>query len=169
MSNTPSSQVNSQLHEVIITAIVQKDGKMLILQRSATKRRFPGRWTVPGGHLETSDYINQPKDTAEYWYNVLEKALAREVKEEVGLDIKHVRYVTSLATIHEDGAPSLVISCLADWAGGQVKLQPEECQAFAWVDLAGAKNYDLIDGIYDELAMASQVAQGKTLDWKRTK
>jgi NADH pyrophosphatase NudC (nudix superfamily) len=154
-------------YEVVITAIVQKQGKMLILQRSANKKRFPGRWTVPGGHLETSDFINEPKDTAEYWYNVMEKALTREVSEEVGLKIKNIRYVTSLATVHEDGAPSLVISCLADWADGEVKLQPEECQDHAWVDLKDAKQYDLIDGIYDELAMAQDVADGKTLDWHR--
>jgi NADH pyrophosphatase NudC (nudix superfamily) len=154
--------------EVVITAIIQKDGKFLILQRSASKRRFPGRWTVPGGHLETSDYMNEPKDTAEYWYNVLEKALAREVAEEAGLKIKNVRYVTSLATVHADGAPSLVISCLADYASGQIRLQPEECQAHAWVDLKEAKSYDLIDGIYDELAMADSVAKGKPIGWHRS-
>lgn len=159
---------SQSLYEVVITAIIQKDGKFLILQRSAEKRRFPNRWTVPGGHLETSDYINEPKDTAEYWYNVLEKALAREVSEEVGLKIKNVRYVTSLATIHADGAPSLVISCLADFDRGEVKLQPEECQDSAWVNLNEAKKYDLIDGIYDELAMAEQVAQGKPIDWHRS-
>ena len=157
------------LYEVVITAIVQKDGKFLILQRADTKRRFPNRWTVPGGHLEIADFINEPKDTAEYWYNVLEKALAREVSEEVGLKIKNVRYVTSLATVHEDGAPSLVISCLADYHSGEVKLQPEECRDHAWVDLKEAKNYDLIDGIYDELAMADDVARGKPVDWQRVK
>jgi len=158
----------NSLYEVVITAIVRHRGKFLILQRSAEKRRFPSRWTVPGGHLETTDFTNEPKDTAEYWYNVLEKALVREVQEEVGLKIKNVRYVTSLATIHEDGAPSLVISCLADYASGEVKLQPEECQTYNWVTLAEAKKYDLIDGIYDELAMADAVARGKTLDWKRS-
>lgn len=133
----------NDLFEVVITAIIQKDGKFLILQRAVGKRRFPNRWTVPGGHLETADFINQPKDTEQYWYNVLEKALAREVSEEVDLKIKNVRYVTSLATVHEDGVPSLVISCLADYDSGEVKLQPEECQDHAWVDLAEAKNYDL--------------------------
>src|SRR3990167_8836079 len=136
---------SSHLHEVVITAIVQKDGKFLILQRSAGKRRFPNRWTVPGGRLETSDYVNEPKDTDEYWYNVLEKTLAREVSEEVGLKIRNVRYVTSLATVHDDGAPSLVISCLADFAARKLKLQAEECQDHAWVSLKEAKNYDLID------------------------
>src|SRR3990167_1884954 len=106
---------NNLLHEVVITAIIVKDGKYLITRRSLNKKRFPGMWTVPGGHLETNDYINLPKETKDYWYNVLEKVLRREVKEEVGLEIKNIEYVTSLATVHGDGNPSLVISAMADY------------------------------------------------------
>src|SRR3989344_3822630 len=95
---------NQYLHEVAITAIVVKDGKYLIIKRSPNKKRFPNMWTVPGGKLETLDYTSLPKDTKEYWYNVLEKTLAREVREEVGIEIKDVEYVTSLATVHVDGA-----------------------------------------------------------------
>jgi 8-oxo-dGTP diphosphatase len=152
------------LHEVAITAIVKKDGKYLIIQRSASKRRFPNQWTVPGGRLETKDYLDLPKDTKDYWYNVLERTLRREVEEEVGVEIENIKYVTSLATVHSDGAPSLVISCSADYVSGDIKLQPEEAQDFAWVSLDEAKNYDLIDGIYDELAMAEGVYKG---EWKR--
>lgn len=165
MAQNPTD--NQYLHEVVITAIIQKDGKYLILQRSPEKRRFPNRWTVPGGRLQPSDYINEPKETAEYWYNVLEKTLKREVKEEAGLEITNIRYVTSLATVHEDGAPSLVISCLADYVGGDVQLQEGETVDFAWVDLKEAKDYDLIDGIYDELVMADYVRQDKPIQWQR--
>ena len=59
--------------EVVITAIIEKDNKYLILRRSPEKKRFPGMWTVPGGKLESHDFINTPKETKEYWYNVLEK------------------------------------------------------------------------------------------------
>lgn len=104
--------MNQYLHEIAITAIVVKDGKFLIIKRSSNKKRFPNMWTVPGGKLETSDYTSLPKETKDYWYNVLEKTLSREVMEEVGVKIKDTEYVTSLATIHDDGAPSLVISCL---------------------------------------------------------
>ena len=155
------------LHEVVITAIIVKDGKYLIIRRSKNKKRFPNMWTVPGGKLETKDYMSLPKDTKEYWYNVLEKTLAREVKEEVGIEIKNVEYVTSLATVHGDGAPSLVISCLADYKKGKVRLQKEEADNFAWVSLKEAKNYDLIDGIYEELAMAEKLRKGKKSVWKR--
>lgn len=124
-------------------------------------------WTVPGGKLETKDYLELPKDTEDYWYNVLERTLAREVKEEVGLEIDNVQYLTSLATVHADGAPSLVISCVADYKSREVKLQQEESDDFVWVDLAEAKKYELLDGIYDELVMADKKLKGEKLTWQR--
>ena len=158
---------NQFLHEVVITAIIIKDGKYLITRRSPNKKRFPGMWTVPGGKLETKDYVSLPKDTEFYWYNVLEQVLKREVKEEVGLNIKNIEYVTSLATVHADGAPSLVISCLADYESGEVKLQVEETDKFEWVSIEEAKGYKLIDGIYDELAMTDAQKRGTKSEWKR--
>lgn len=154
------------LHEVVITAIIMKNGKYLITRRALTKKRFPGLWTVPGGKLETSDYVNLPKDTKDYWYNVLEQVLRREVKEEAGLAIKNIAYVTSLATIHVDGAPSLVISCMANWESGEVVLQESETDKYKWVSLKEAKNYELLDGIYDELCMADALQRGEKSEWK---
>ncbi len=159
--------VNPYLHEVAITAIIVKDGKFLITRRVKTKKRFPGMWTVPGGRLQAGDYLDLPKDTENYWYNVLERTLKREAQEEVGLDIKNIEYLTSLATVHADGNPSLVISCLADYNSGDIKLQAEETDKFAWVSLEEAKDYKLIDGIYDELVMAANKLKGLKTDWQR--
>ncbi|MBX4189262.1 NUDIX domain-containing protein [Candidatus Parcubacteria bacterium] len=158
---------NKYLHEVVMTAIIVKDGKYLITKRAATKKRFPNMWTVPGGKLETDDYINLPKETKDYWYNVLEKVLRREVREEVGLEIENIEYVTSLSTIHADGNPSLVISCMADYVSGEVKLQKDETDECAWVSLEEAVNYALIDGIYDELVMADNRRRGVKSEWQR--
>ncbi|MDD5098753.1 MAG: NUDIX domain-containing protein [Candidatus Colwellbacteria bacterium] len=155
------------LHEVAITAIIIKDGKYLITRRSSNKKRFPGKWTVPGGKMETNDYLALPKDTEFYWYNVLERTLKREVKEEAGLDIGNIEYITSLATVHEDGDPSLVISCAADYLGGEVKLQEGETDDFAWVSLEESKNYDLLDGIYEEFAMTEKKRKGEKSEWSR--
>lgn len=156
------------LYEIVITAIIVKDGKYLITRRSLDKARFPGMWTVPGGHMETSDFINLPKQTEHYWYNVLEQVLRREVREEVGLEIDNIEYVTSLATVHQDGAPSLVISAMADYKSGEVQLQEGETDKFEWVDLETAKQYQLIDGIYDELAMADNKRKGIKSEWQRS-
>lgn len=161
--------MDNKLHEVVITAIVVRDGKYLITRRAKTKKRFPGMWTVPGGKLETADYTSLPRDTKSYWYNVLEKTLRREAQEEVGIRIKNIQYVTSLATVHDDGSPSLVISCLADYDSGEIRLQSEETDAHAWVTIREAKKYDLIDGIYDELAMAESKLKGKDVsEWRRS-
>lgn len=154
-------------HEVVITAIIVKDKKLLIVRRSPKKKRFPKMWTVPGGKLETHDYLELPKDTQFYWYNVLERVLRREVREEVGIEIKNIEYVTSCATVHEDGNPSLVISCMADYASGKISLQAEENNEFAWVNLKEAKKYELIDGIYDELVMVEKKLKGERTEWKR--
>src|SRR5512147_1376474 len=137
-----------KLFKVVITAIVMKDGKFLVMQRSPHEKKFPSRWTVPGGKLTTDDYVHAPKDTPDYWYNVLENALRREVKEEAGLDITNIRYVTSLADAREGEDPSLVISCLADWAGGEVVFD-ESMSDYRWVSLAEASSVDLIEGIYE--------------------
>jgi 8-oxo-dGTP pyrophosphatase MutT (NUDIX family) len=160
--------------EVAITAIIVKDGKYLITRRSPEKKRWPRMWTVPGGHLEPSDFLDLPKETADYWYNILEKVLRREVMEEVGIEIDNIEYLTSLAMVHQDDlsghavSPSLVISCLADHVSGDIQLQIEETDKYEWVSIDEAKNYELIDGIYDELVMADNKRKGIKTEWKRS-
>ena len=158
---------NQYLHEVAVTAIIRKGMRFLITKRSLDKKRFPGYWTVPGGKLETKDYIHLDKETKDYWYNVLERTLEREVKEEVGLTITNINYLTSLATIHAGNNPSIVISCTAKYASGKVKLQKEEATEYSWVTAKEAKKYQLIDGIYDEIVMASKTKDFKKKEWKR--
>ncbi len=158
---------DTNLFEVAITAIIVNDGKFLITKRSASKKRFPNMWTVPGGKMETRDFTSLPKQTKDYWYNVLEQALIREVKEEVGIEIENIDYLTSMATVHNDGNASLVISCIADYKAGEITLQTEETDEFAWVTLEEANKYNLIDGIYDELIMAEKKLKGQKTTWKR--
>lgn len=155
------------LHEVAVTAIVVKDGKYLITRRVLSKKRFPGKWTVPGGRIQTDDYTNSLKDTDECWYNVLERVVRREVKEEVGLEIKNIEYLTSLATMDKEGIPLLVISCMADWERGDVVLQKSEADQFAWVTTKEANGYDLIGGIDKELFMADERRKGQRSEWRR--
>ncbi|MDP2648171.1 MAG: NUDIX domain-containing protein [Candidatus Yanofskybacteria bacterium] len=157
-----------KLFKVVITAIVVKDEKYLVLQRSPKEDKFPLRWTVPGGKLTTKDYTSRKKDTPHYWYNVLEFALRREVSEEAGIRIKNIRYVTSLADASKDKDPSLVISCLADYAGGKLRID-DSMVDYRWVTLKEAKKVDLIEGIYEELAMADAILRGKnSQEWSRT-
>ena len=72
--------------------------------------------------------------------------------EEVGLEMEDINYVTSLVYIRPDDIPCLIISLWAKPKPGEVKL----CNAltdYKWVDLKEVEEYDLIDGIYEELVM----------------
>ena len=155
------------LHSVVVTVIpVSKDGKFLIAKRADWEKAFAGRWTVPGGKLEVLDYVLREKDTPHHWYNVLEDVSRKEVLEEAGIEIGNLEYVTSLVYIRPDKVPCLIISLWAKAKSEDVQL----CKAlteYKWVSLEEAKNYDLIEGIYDELAILDrQLKTGKVEEWK---
>ena len=150
-------------HYIVATCIVVKDGKFLIAKRSEEEERWSGRWTVPGGKLEKDEYMKRPHDTKEgQWYNVFEDLVRREVKEEVGLDIKNIKYLTSLAFKREDGVPTIIVSLYADNDEGAITLS-DELTDYRWITIEEAENYDLIDGIYEELEMLDRVLKGEEI------
>jgi len=151
---------NIELHRVTSTAIIHKDGKYLILQRSLNKKVFPGRWTVPGGGLEADDYINTPKQTPDAWYFPVIESLKREVKEETGLEVGKMEYLLDVAFIRPDNIPVITLSYYCDWKSGGVKLNEENID-FKWVASEEAKNYDLIGGIAEEIEMVDKILKGE--------
>lgn len=158
----------NKAHYIAVTGIILKDGKYLITKRAPSEKAFPNQWTVPGGKLEMNDYKNRQKDTSAHWYNIFESVLRREVLEEVGLKIKNIRYLTSLAYIRDDGIPTIIVSLFADIDGGEVNLCPALTE-HAWVTLEEAKKYELIEGIYEEFEMLDRLLkEGKTEEWKKS-
>lgn len=142
-------------HYVVATAIIRKGERFLIAKRASWEKVWPGRWTVPGGKLQTSDYRSRPYTHGTVWYGVVGDLVAREVKEEVGLTVKNLQYLTDLCYLRPDGIPTVVISMVGDYEDGILTL----CHALddhAWVTLEEAKSYDLIEGIFEELEMAAK-------------
>ncbi len=150
----------NKAHYVVVTGIIIKEGKFLITKRAPTEKAFPNEWTVPGGKLELNDYSGKQKDTSSHWYNIFENLLKREVMEETGLKIKNIRYLTSLAYVRSDNIPTIIVSLYADYLDGEVKLC-HSLTEYAWVTLEQAKDYKLIEGIYEELEMLDKVMKGK--------
>lgn len=148
------------LHRLVVTAIVVKDGKYLITQRSKKKRAWPGMWTVPGGGMEVDDYINTPRTTPDAWYFAVETTLRREIREEVGLEIDRTRYLLDVAFVRQDGIPVITLSFYCHWAGGEVKLNEENID-YRWVGFEEAKHYDLIPGILGEIEMVDKILKGE--------
>lgn len=143
---------HNELHRVVSTAIIYKDDKYLILKRSPEKKTYPGRWTVPGGGLEVDDYINTPKTTKDAWYGAVETSLRREIKEECSLEVGKLEYLLDLVFIRPDGIPVITLSFYAPHKSGEVKLDKDSVE-YAWVGAGELKNYDLIEGIAEEIEM----------------
>ena len=142
----------SKVHQIAVTGIIRNaEGKYLICKRSPNEKAFPNKWCVPGGKIETSDFINTPKDTTDHWFDIFEKTLIREVKEEVGLIIKNIGYISNLAFIHPNGNSAMIVSLHAEHDSGEVELQKEELTDHAWVTLKEAKDYDLIENIWEQI------------------
>lgn len=145
-------EMEKELHRIVTTCVIYNDkGQFLITKRSPTKKVHPSKWTIPGGGLSTDDYVGSPATHgANAWENVVETAQIREIKEEVGVEIADVEYLLNFAFIRPDNIPVLVMTYCARYVSGDVILD-EDATEFAWISLAQAQDYDLIDGIHGEL------------------
>ncbi len=69
--------------------------------------------------IEETDLVAGFLETGE----TLEECVAREVKEETGLDVKNITYFGNQPWPYPSG---LMVGFIADYAGGEIKLQEEE-------------------------------------------
>ena len=83
--------------------------------------------------------------------------LKREIEEEVGLHIKNIDYITSMVYIREDKIPTIIVSLCAEHESGEVQLSEEELTEYVWVSLKEAKQYDLIENIYEQIENVDKI------------
>lgn len=151
---------NKELHRIASTAIIYKDKKYLLLKRNLNKKAFPGKWTVPGGGLETDDYINTPKTTNDHWYFAIENSLRREIKEECNLEVGKIKYLLDMAFIKPDNTPVIILSFYCPYKSGEVRLDEDNID-FAWVSYEEAEKYDMVEGLLKEIEMVDKILNGE--------
>jgi len=100
------------------SAIILKNNKILLLQRSNYTENYPLHWGCPGGRAEAGETAKE---------NVI-----REVKEECGLDFKPDEVLKTGVWRDRE-----FYRFLGSWSG-EISIQEEEVLAFKWCSYAEA-------------------------------
>jgi len=141
--------------------VYRDDGKFLLLKRSKREKVHPGKFCTIGGKLEWDDLdITKPtRMNGEVFdfEDAVEKLLAKEVKEEAGMEIdtKNLKYINSVAFVRPDGIPVALVKFAAKYKSGEVKIDKNDFDDFAWVNADEVKNYDCVLGIDKEIKIAA--------------
>lgn len=100
--------------EVVAAVIERPDGSFLLAQRPAGKV-YAGWWEFPGGKVEAGEPA--------------ERALARELHEELGIDVRTAYPWITRRHVYEHATVRLNFFRVVDWAG---EPRGRERQALAW-------------------------------------
>ena len=124
--------VNNTSYYVGIHVFIRKGNEFLIIKRTDSKSYMPSKWDIPGGSMEVGEKI---EDTA-----------VREVFEETGLHVvpQEILY-TYVNPVELPVRQTLQIIMGADYAGGEVKTNPKEHDAWKWVTIEEARKLPLIN------------------------
>lgn len=121
---------------IIHTLIFNNQKQVLITRRSETNDMLPGYWDIPGGSLEDGE---EPIVGA-----------VRETEEESGLDVKNLSLFFCHSNIDATKNKQFVtLVFLAEYAGGEIKLNLEEHNDFAWINISDASKYQKVHYLQD--------------------
>ncbi len=96
------------LHVVFVEAWVKKWDKYLLAKRSSKDDQAAGKRAVPGGKVDM-----------ELESDIVEKALMREVKEEVWIEVQNFQFLASRSFIRSSGHHVVALSFVADYKSGE--------------------------------------------------
>jgi 8-oxo-dGTP diphosphatase len=110
-----------------VGAIVVDQGRVLLVQRGHEPSK--GKWSLPGGMLELGESLTQ--------------GVAREVKEETGLNVEAIELVELIDRIHKESGPSgqsvryhyVIADYLCRVLGGTLQAA-SDADAARWVERA---------------------------------
>ncbi len=99
------------IHPCVIV-VVRREGEILMTR----KAEWPeGRYSLVAGFLDMGE--------------CLEEAVAREVREETGVEVENIRYVGSQSWPFPS---QLMTGFVADYAGGEIRIEEEELEDVRW-------------------------------------
>ncbi|AOT09732.1 8-oxo-dGTP diphosphatase MutT [Pseudoalteromonas luteoviolacea] len=101
----------------VAVGVVLKEGQYFVCKRSDEQHQG-GLWEFPGGKVEQNESVEQ--------------ALARELAEEIGIEVKSSVHLMTIEHDYGDKAVRLVVHIVEDFTGEARGLEGQPSQ---WVDL----------------------------------
>lgn len=133
-----SDLAKNKTHIVLVNAVIEKDGKILITQRSLEETHEPGKWTIPGGKVE--------KTAGDAW-DILEKTLAREIEEEVDIKISETpKLLVNNTFIRSTRQHVIALTFLCGWKSGEAKAL-EDTIDVNWIYEKDLGSYDFAPNV----------------------
>lgn len=108
----------------VVAGFIEKDGKVLVVKRPTDKKRG-GFWEFPGGKVEAGES--------------LQEALRRELKEELGIEVRVGEVLEKIRYIYPDEEIELYLLSVAV----NRNLDLKESLEVKWVDLQELENLEL--------------------------
>ena len=108
---------------IIVNGILEHDGKIFLAKRAKTKKIAPGKWHLPGGHIEFGETPKQ--------------ALAREFKEEFKLNISVGSIVRAFSYVESDiQTIGLTYRISCNRLPSKIYNDPSDNERIEWIDVA---------------------------------
>jgi 8-oxo-dGTP diphosphatase len=127
----------------VVAAIILKDGKILVCQRTR-HQVMPLKWEFPGGKIETGE---QPRD-----------ALRRELDEELGIDATVGEEVARIQHNYKGGGSvELRFYVVKQYSG---EIENRIFQDVQWADRKTLPEYDFLEA---DLQLVKDLADGKVV------
>ncbi len=124
----------SKKYSVVVNALVSnKQGEILIIQRSAKEKHGSGTWSVPGGKLEFTGII----------HNALQKTATKEVLEETGVEIEEKMELIANNTFEhdEDSLLTVAVVFFCYYKSGNAK-KTKEADDVRWIKEEEIDNFN---------------------------
>ena len=129
-NNNPTGQVAERKeahkkclwHRHVSAWIMNEKGQILMQKRSAQKHKNPNKWSKTGGHVDAGETV--------------EHAIAREVKEEVGIEIKkeNLKFLTVMFQKSEKKYINFWFTC-DEFKGEPKNCEQDKCEKIGWYDI----------------------------------
>jgi 8-oxo-dGTP pyrophosphatase MutT (NUDIX family) len=125
--------------------------RYLVIRRRADSKIYPGLWSVPGGGVEEEDYRDSPQTSLNAWNGILEIALRREIRQEVGIEVGPVEFLSDFLFIRPDRVPVIGMRYAARALSTDVVCNTNESETYTWIRVASLDYLEFIGEIPDEI------------------